>query len=597
MKKITGRAASLLLAVMMICMQFIPASAQTEAATKIKSLSVRTMPTKTTYVLGVDMSADLAGMQLDVVYDDDTTALWDYDVDGMQIDGEQLILTNKSIAENGEYFVKGANTLSIAAGEVGVDFTVTAEESKVSAIAITKAPTRAQYVAGQSAVISREGMQVTVFYLDGTTKVYDYDTAKSNYLDGYYMSVHTDSFETRYDHTGNEAIEYSDIAVGENVVTVSYMNKTATFNVAGIENPVKDIEIAKKTTKTDYILYYDGEIVLEGLEVKVNYNDGTSKTWKYNDTFKTEFEYYGFDVAYDLSKVGSNTVTVTYLGKTAQFEVNCVKNQVKSIRIKKLPKKTEYYAYFDSQNDLDLSGMTVEITYLDGKTAEWSYDLDGNYYKGYQVFVYPLMGDIVYGENQVHVEYMGRIDSFTVQGVKVVPTEPEKEPTSLAGCVVTGITAKTYTGKEITLPIKVILEGKTLVAGTDYSVAYVGNKNVGNAIVRITGKGDYTGTILDTFVIRPKKVTVKSVKSPKKKRAKITWNKVTGASGYIVRYSNKSGMKTYTEKVVSGGSKTSITLTGLKRKKKVYVKVRAYKDKGYTTYKGVFSAKKSVKVK
>ena len=64
-----------------------------------------------------------------------------------------------------------------------------------------------------------------------------------------------------------------------------------------------------------------------------------------------------------------------------------------------------------------------------------------------------------------------------------------------------GRTVYTYDGtaKEPTVTVK---DGtKTLVAGTDYDVKYIDNVNAGTATVRITLKGNYSGTITKTFTI------------------------------------------------------------------------------------------------
>ncbi|MCQ2532821.1 MAG: DUF4214 domain-containing protein, partial [Saccharofermentans sp.] len=66
---------------------------------------------------------------------------------------------------------------------------------------------------------------------------------------------------------------------------------------------------------------------------------------------------------------------------------------------------------------------------------------------------------------------------------------------------VSGITNKTYTGSAITQNITVTYGGKTLVNGTDYTVSYSNNTNVGTATVSITGKGNYSGTVNKTFTI------------------------------------------------------------------------------------------------
>ncbi|MBQ9021423.1 MAG: right-handed parallel beta-helix repeat-containing protein, partial [Eggerthellaceae bacterium] len=88
-------------------------------------------------------------------------------------------------------------------------------------------------------------------------------------------------------------------------------------------------------------------------------------------------------------------------------------------------------------------------------------------------------------------------------------------PLSLAKATVTGIANKTYTGNAITQSPVVKVDGKTLKSGTDYTVAYKNNTNVGTATVTITGKGNYTGTINKTFKIN---------------KAKVTWKRLAGSN-------------------------------------------------------------------
>ena len=81
------------------------------------------------------------------------------------------------------------------------------------------------------------------------------------------------------------------------------------------------------------------------------------------------------------------------------------------------------------------------------------------------------------------------------------PSAPATVKISIAKATVSGLSNKTYTGKAITQSPVVKLSGKTLKAGTDYTVAYKNNTKVGTATVTITGKGSYTGTISKTFKI------------------------------------------------------------------------------------------------
>ena len=60
---------------------------------------------------------------------------------------------------------------------------------------------------------------------------------------------------------------------------------------------------------------------------------------------------------------------------------------------------------------------------------------------------------------------------------------------------------KTFTGKAITPEVVVKDGNKTLVKGTDYTLEYTNNINVGTATITITFKGNYTGNITTTFEI------------------------------------------------------------------------------------------------
>lgn len=98
-----------------------------------------------------------------------------------------------------------------------------------------------------------------------------------------------------------------------------------------------------------------------------------------------------------------------------------------------------------------------------------------------------------------------------------------------------------YNGKERKPEITI----KGLTENTDYKVRYKNNKYPGKASVIITGIEDYTGTIEKTFIIKPKAVTGLSAKLTAHDDVKVSWNKVTGATGYKI-YFKRSIKDTYT---------------------------------------------------
>lgn len=69
---------------------------------------------------------------------------------------------------------------------------------------------------------------------------------------------------------------------------------------------------------------------------------------------------------------------------------------------------------------------------------------------------------------------------------------------------IAGVSNQNYTGKAITFPeMRVYYHKQLLKNGTDYTVKYASNIKAGNATVTITGKGNYSGTIVKTFKINP----------------------------------------------------------------------------------------------
>ena len=161
---------------------------------------------------------------------------------------------------------------------------------------------------------------------------------------------------------------------------------------------------------------------------------------------------------------------------------------------------------------------------------------------------------------------------------------------------ISGISNKSYTGKNITQSITVKYNGKTLKKGTDYTVSYSSNKNIGTATVKITGKGSYTGTITKTFKINPAKQEIQKL-TAESKAFFVDWAQKGSATGYEIQYATNSKF-TRAKKVTITNNKTDkTTISKLSGKKKYYVRVRSYTTVKGTKYYGAWSASKSVTTK
>ena len=129
-----------------------------------------------------------------------------------------------------------------------------------------------------------------------------------------------------------------------------------------------------------------------------------------------------------------------------------------------------------------------------------------------------------------------------------------------------------YDGKAKKPGVTVKLNGKTLKNGTDYTVSYSNNTKVGTATVKITGKGNYTGSVSKTYSIKNnfKKATVSGISTKAFTGKNITQNitvkyndkTLKKGTDYTVSYSNNKKIGTATVKITGKGSYTgTITKT------------------------------------
>ena len=161
---------------------------------------------------------------------------------------------------------------------------------------------------------------------------------------------------------------------------------------------------------------------------------------------------------------------------------------------------------------------------------------------------------------------------------------------------ISGISNKSYTGKNITQSITVKYNGKTLKNGTDYTVSYSSNKNIGTATVKVTGKGSYAGTITKTFKINPAKQEIQKL-TAKSKAFFVDWAQKGSATGYEIQYATNSKFTSAKKVTIKNNKTDKTTVSKLSGKKKYYVCVRSYTTVKGTKYYGAWSASKSVTTK
>ena len=153
----------------------------------------------------------------------------------------------------------------------------------------------------------------------------------------------------------NEEGTVTAVDVGEATIRATTNGKEATCKVT-VTNEISKIEISNVPTKTEYVK--DEDLDLTGLEIKLTYEDETTKIVKApNSNIKV--------TGYDKTKLGTQTIKVTYLEKEAEFNVT-VRNEITKIEITTSPTKTTY----EKGEDLNLAGGKITATYENGETSE-----------------------------------------------------------------------------------------------------------------------------------------------------------------------------------------------------------------------------------
>lgn len=183
----------------------------------------------------------------------------------------------------------------------------------------------------------------------------------------------------------------------------------------------------------------------------------------------------------------------------------------------------------------------------------------------------------------------------------------------------TGSVTKEYTIKPITLNSKnlsvtfdktslvyydsavhpvmyVSFNGQPLIQDVDYKVSYSKNDAPGRATVKITGIGNFAGSVSKTFIILPQKVNSVSIAKNSATTATVSWGKVDKVSGYeILKYdANKNS---FVHAVFASADSTSYQFTKLQNSALHSYVVKAYKTIDGDKYFGEQSDAVSVFIK
>ena len=262
-----------------------------------------------------------------------------------------------------------------------------------------------------------------------------------------------------------------------------------------------------------------------------------------------------------------------------------------------------YWSYYECST-ADGRKFGIEFTYNDSKPNELKVLVNSRYSDTSPWVVVKTKNKHTHTWNSGTVTKKA---SLTTNGVKTYTCKSCKatktEAIPKASNIKLSKTAYTYNGK-VQKPSVTVKDskGKALKNGTDYTVSYPkGMKNVGKYTVKVTLKGNYSGSKSMTYNINPKGTSVSKVTAAKK-GFKVTWKKqTTQTTGYQVQYSTSSKFKSAKTVTISKNKTTSKSVGKLSAKKKYYVRVRTYKTvkiggKSVKLYSG-WSKAKSVTTK
>ena len=275
-------------------------------------IEVTTPPDKLSYLEAKD-ALDLSGGEVTVYYDNDTQ--------------ETLPLTDESITVSGFDAAKpGTQTLTVRRGTLSTTFNITVVAKSVSEISVAAAPDKLSYLE------AKDTLDVT----GGKLRVrYNNDT------------------EDLIDMTPETVSGFDNTTVGTQTLTVSYAGKTATFQVEIVAKSLSGIAVKDLPAKLAYREWKD-TLNVSGGTLVLSYNNGTSELIDMTTEMVSGF---------DNTKVGTQTLTVTYGGFTATFEVEITAKRLVSISVTTKPEKL---AYLEGKDVLDTTGGKLTLYYNNG---------------------------------------------------------------------------------------------------------------------------------------------------------------------------------------------------------------------------------------
>lgn len=327
---------------------FLNASPDDGEVQLAQSLTIVSEPNELTYFVGEQISAD--GLTLEAIYADGTAETV---TDGFEVE--------PTVAKE-----VGTQTVTVTYNGAEVTYEITVIAKQVSALYLEEMPTRREFAIGEEFDFS--GMLIDVLFVDGSHEMIN---------EGY-------TFEPT-----------SSVEIGEQKVVISYGEKSVSFLVNIVETVVDRIELIEEPTK---LSYYVGEAFdTTGLVVLAEYPNGTTGEISSGFTVSPE----------KFTETGKQTVTVTYGGKTLEFEVEVSRANITRVAVRTMPAKTEYTL----GEALVMKGFSM-----------WAYYDNGTSQIITNSYTYTPKALTKSGTQTITVTYLGKSTSFNVTVSEPAPT-------------------------------------------------------------------------------------------------------------------------------------------------------------------------------
>ena len=416
------------------------------------------------------------------------------------------------------------------------------------------------------------------------------------FINAYGETIEPDLYDKNFNMINHSGLSYA-VNRGETYYIIGYVGGESTQVTVEYYAGIESIKVVKEpTVKYAYegFIRFDGFYLRNG-EIEITYSDGTSEIVSTNRLeCKTKYGQM-FTPKYIESSDGLGDMTYSLSSELGVI--------FKGVELR--PREDMPTINGTGSKTVDTLGSGSTWLHLKtGKNKAYKIESSGNYglaiFKDYGTEFYQEAPGCADLPSKATVVLEPDSDYYITVGPGVSAKDDRVTYTvstskyDISKCNIDLKSSYTCTGKALKPAVK-INYGYTdrnikLKAGRDYTVTYTNNKNVGTAKVKITGKGEFAGSVTKTFKITLGKPALKTVSKSGSAAIKVSWNKVNGATGYeVYRYTGSKWTKIATTKA------TSYTDKKVKKGTTYKYKIRAYTKANKKTVYSAYSAEKSVK--